>query len=143
MLVDSLDRVEEETRRLLGSMLITKQSSAPGLPVNVVWSIEAEPTSPVNFISSALVDRESRRVLFMASSAGGMNIEEVAAETPKNQDDLRSIRQPVCRVISAANSPLVWIWRVARSAAFSISCSASITCSSPAMRVWSRSIRWW
>ena len=82
VLVDSLDRVEEEARRLLGSMLITKQSGAPGMPVNVV--LIEEPTDIARELYlSALVDRESRRVLFMASSAGGMNIEEVAAETPE------------------------------------------------------------
>ncbi|MCB1763852.1 MAG: ADP-forming succinate--CoA ligase subunit beta [Gammaproteobacteria bacterium] len=82
VLVDSLERVEQEADRLLGSRLITKQSGAPGLPVNVV--LIEEPTDIARELYlSALVDRESRRVLFMASSAGGMNIEEVAAETPE------------------------------------------------------------
>jgi succinyl-CoA synthetase beta subunit len=82
VLVDSLDRVEEEANRLLGSMLVTKQSGGAGLPVKVV--LVEEPTDIARELYlSVLVDRESRRVLFMASSAGGMNIEEVAAETPE------------------------------------------------------------
>ena len=42
VLVDSLDRVEEETRRLLGSKLVTKQTGEPGLPINIV--LVEEPT---------------------------------------------------------------------------------------------------
>jgi len=82
VLVDSLDRVAEETERLLGSRLVTKQTGQPGLPINMV--LVEEPTDIARELYlSVLVDRESRRVLFMASSAGGMNIEEVAAETPE------------------------------------------------------------
>ncbi len=82
VLVDSLDRVEEEANRLLGSKIITKQTGEQGLPVNTL--LIEEPTDiGRELYLSVLVDRESRRVLFMASSAGGMNIEEVAAETPE------------------------------------------------------------
>ncbi len=82
VLVEDLDRVEEEADRLLGSRLVTKQSGGDGLPVNAL--LIEEPTDiDRELYLSALVDRASRRVLFMASSAGGMNIEEVAAETPE------------------------------------------------------------
>lgn len=82
VLVDDLDRVEAEAERLLGSRLVTRQTGSEGLPINAL--LIEEPTDiGRELYLSALVDRASRRVLFMASSAGGMNIEEVAAETPE------------------------------------------------------------
>ena len=82
VLVDSLDQVETEAERLLGSMLVTKQTGEPGLPINIV--LVEEPTAIARELYlSVLVDRATRRVLFMASPAGGMNIEEVAEETPE------------------------------------------------------------
>ncbi len=82
LLADSLDRVEQEAQRLLGSQLVTKQSGPQGLPVGTL--LIEEPTDiDRELYLSLLVDRASRRILFMASSAGGMNIEEVAASTPE------------------------------------------------------------
>ena len=82
VLVDSLDQVEAEAERLLGSRMVTRQTGAQGLPINIL--LIEEPTDiDRELYLSVLVDRESKRVLFMASSAGGMNIEEVAAETPE------------------------------------------------------------
>ncbi len=82
VLVDSLDQVETEAQRLLGSMLVTKQTGEPGLPINIL--LIEEPTAIARELYlSVLVDRATRRVLFMASPAGGMNIEEVAEETPE------------------------------------------------------------
>jgi succinyl-CoA synthetase beta subunit len=67
---------------MLGARLVTKQTGEPGLPINQVL---VEKTSNIarELYLSALVDRQARRVLFMGSVAGGMNIEEVAAETPE------------------------------------------------------------
>jgi succinyl-CoA synthetase beta subunit len=82
VLVDSLDKVESEAERMLGSYLVTKQTGEPGLPINTL--LVEEPTDiGRELYLSVLVDRESRKVLFMASKAGGMNIEEVAEETPE------------------------------------------------------------
>lgn len=82
VLVDSHDQVEAEAQRLLGGRLVTQQTGEPGLPINTLL-IEAPTAIGRELYLSALVDRETRRVLFMASSAGGMNIEEVAAQTPE------------------------------------------------------------
>ena len=81
-LVDSADSVADAAGRMLGSRLVTKQTGEPGLPINQVL---VEKTSNIarELYLSALVDRQARRVLFMGSVAGGMNIEEVAAETPE------------------------------------------------------------
>lgn len=82
VMVDTLDQVESEAERLLGSMLITKQTGEPGLPINTLL-IEKPTAIDRELYLSALVDRAEKKILFMASSAGGMNIEEVAAETPE------------------------------------------------------------
>ena len=82
VLVDSLDAVEAEARRLLGSRLVTPQTGPEGLPVSHVLVEEPSEIARELYLS-LLVDRGSRRVMIMASQAGGMNIEEVAAETPE------------------------------------------------------------
>jgi succinyl-CoA synthetase beta subunit len=82
VLVDSLDQVEVEAQRLLGSMLVTKQTGEPGLPINTLL-IETITDIERELYLSVLVDRDSKKILFMASQAGGMNIEEVAEETPE------------------------------------------------------------
>ncbi|WP_428635033.1 ADP-forming succinate--CoA ligase subunit beta [Sedimenticola sp.] len=82
VLVDSLEKVEAEAQRLLGSMLVTKQTGEPGLPINTLL-IETITDIERELYLSVLVDRDSKKVLFMASQAGGMNIEEVAEETPE------------------------------------------------------------
>jgi succinyl-CoA synthetase beta subunit len=81
-LVDSLDAVESEAERMLAHRLVTKQTGADGLPVSYIL-VEQPTDIAEELYLSALVDRGSRRVLIMASRAGGMNIEEVAAETPE------------------------------------------------------------
>ena len=82
VLVDSIERVEAEAERLLGSRLRTHQSGADGLPVTAV--LIEEPTDiERELYMSLLVDRAARRIAFMASAAGGMDIEAVAAETPE------------------------------------------------------------
>jgi len=82
VLVDSLDAVATEAERLLGSYLVTKQTGEPGLPINTLL-IEKTTEIARELYLSALVDRAEKKVLFMASSAGGMNIEEVAEQTPE------------------------------------------------------------
>jgi succinyl-CoA synthetase beta subunit len=82
VLVDSLDSVENEAERILAQRIVTKQTGTEGLPVSYI--LVEEPTAiGEELYLSALVDRATRRVLIMASRAGGMNIEEVAAETPE------------------------------------------------------------
>lgn len=82
VLVDSPEQVESEAARILANRIVTKQTGADGLPVSYI--LVEEPTDiDTELYISALVDRATRRVLIMASRAGGMNIEEVAAETPE------------------------------------------------------------
>ena len=82
VLVNTAAKVEKEARRMLANRLVTKQTGADGLPVSHI--LVEEPTDIAEELYlSALVDRATRRVLIMASRAGGMNIEEVAAKTPE------------------------------------------------------------
>jgi succinyl-CoA synthetase beta subunit len=61
---------------------VTHQSGPEGLPVNVVYVEEGSDIDRELYLSM-LVDREVSRVSFIASAAGGMDIEKVAAETPE------------------------------------------------------------
>ncbi len=78
----SLDEVRSIAEELLGSQLITKQSAPDGQPVNCVLIAAAADIAHELYLG-AVVDRAQRRVIFMASRAGGMDIEEVAATTPE------------------------------------------------------------
>ncbi len=67
---------------LLGTRLVTHQSGPEGLPVDTVY-VEEGATIERELYLSLLVDRNSERVVIMASAAGGMDIEAVAADTPE------------------------------------------------------------
>ena len=82
VLTDSLQQTHDETQRMLGSVLTTHQTGPGGLPVHQVL-IEKPTAIATELYLSVLLDRATRRVAFMASKAGGMNIEEVAAATPE------------------------------------------------------------
>ncbi|MDH5785900.1 MAG: ADP-forming succinate--CoA ligase subunit beta [Chromatiales bacterium] len=81
-LVSSMAELKSEADRLLGSRLVTHQSGADGQPINEVL-IEGVSDIARELYLSVVVDRGCRRVVFMASTEGGMDIEEVAARTPE------------------------------------------------------------
>ncbi len=78
----SLDEVQAAAAVMLGTRLVTKQTGSTGLPVNRVF-VEAGSDIEKELYLSLLVDRTVERVAFVASAAGGMGIEEVAATTPE------------------------------------------------------------
>jgi len=81
-LAKSLEEVEEIAGQMLGSTLKTIQTGDKGLPIHAV--LVEEGLDIVNELYlSVLVDRASKRVLFMGSSEGGMDIEHVAATAPE------------------------------------------------------------
>ncbi|MBK1700725.1 ADP-forming succinate--CoA ligase subunit beta [Thiococcus pfennigii] len=82
VLAESPQRVREAAARLLGERLVTHQSGPAGLPVTRLL-IEETTAIARELYLAVLVDREARQVAFMASAAGGMDIEEVAASTPE------------------------------------------------------------
>jgi len=81
-LVDSPEAANEATQKMLGTRIVTHQTGPEGLPVTTVL-VEAGSRIARELYLSLLVDRETERVVFMASAAGGMDIEEVAATEPE------------------------------------------------------------
>ena len=81
-LARSYAEVHRYAEAMLGSRLVTHQSGPDGLPVNIVYVEEGSEIERELYLSM-LVDREVSRVAFIASAAGGMDIEQVAAETPE------------------------------------------------------------
>ena len=72
----------EFARQMLGNTLVTKQTGEAGKQVNRIY-IEDGADIERELYLSALVDRDTGRVAFIASTEGGVNIEEVAEETPE------------------------------------------------------------
>ena len=77
----SLQEVEWAADALLGSVLVTKQTGEAGKQVNRLY-IEEGLDIDREFYLSLLVDREKESIAFVVSPAGGMDIEQVAADTP-------------------------------------------------------------
>ena len=80
--VKSKEDVRKEAQRLLGSVLVTHQTGPHGKQVNRLY-VEEGSAIDREFYLSALVDRETSRVAFVVSTAGGMDIEEVAHKQPE------------------------------------------------------------
>ena len=80
--VKSVDDVKKEATRILGSTLVTHQTGPKGKQVNRLY-IEEGSAIDKEFYLSILLDRETSRVAIVVSTEGGMNIEEVAHDTPE------------------------------------------------------------
>ncbi|MFZ1773158.1 MAG: ADP-forming succinate--CoA ligase subunit beta [Rhizobiaceae bacterium] len=78
----SLDEVKAHAGEMLGNTLVTVQTGPEGKQVNRLY-IEDGSDIDKEFYLSLLVDRESSKVAFVVSTEGGMNIEDVAHETPE------------------------------------------------------------
>ena len=78
----SLDEVREESRKMLGHVLATKQTGAAGKEVKRLYIEEGCDIARELYLS-LLVDRATSWITVMASTEGGMDIEEVAARTPE------------------------------------------------------------
>src|SRR5258708_5889402 len=80
--VKSIEDVEKEAKRLLGSTLVTHQTGPKGKQVNRIY-VEEGSAIEKEFYLSMLVDRGTSRVAIVASTEGGMDIEAVAHDTPE------------------------------------------------------------
>ena len=78
----SLDEVKTNARKMLGHVLVTKQTGAGGKEVKRLY-IEDGCDIARELYLGMLIDRVTSRITIMASSEGGMDIEEVAAATPE------------------------------------------------------------
>jgi len=77
----TLDDVKTAAGKMLGTKMATYQSAGVALPVNLVLVTTAGEIVKELYLS-VLVDRGTKSITFIASSEGGMDIEQVAAETP-------------------------------------------------------------
>ena len=81
-LVDSPDDAIEFAKSWLGKRLITYQTDSNGQLVNSILIEECTDIAKELYLS-AVIDRDSQRVVFIGSSEGGVNIEEVAKKAPE------------------------------------------------------------
>ena len=80
-ILDNIDELTKASKEMLGKILITHQTGPSGKEVKRLY---VEESSNINkeFYISCLVDRSSSKIAFISSDQGGMDIEEVANETP-------------------------------------------------------------
>ena len=81
-LVSSKTEIEDFARQWLGKNLVTYQTDAKGQPVSRIL-VESCTDIAQELYLGAVVDRSTRRIVFMASTEGGVEIEKVAEETPE------------------------------------------------------------
>ena len=81
-LIKNTDELVKEAEKMFGKILITKQTGLSGKKVNRLY-IEETCNIEKEFYLSCVVDRSSAKVAFISSSAGGVNIEEVAKKNPE------------------------------------------------------------
>tara|TARA_R110002124_G_scaffold141692_1_gene306242 strand:+ start:431 stop:1600 length:1170 start_codon:yes stop_codon:yes gene_type:complete len=81
-LVKSKDEIEAFAKQWLGKRLVTYQTDESGQPVSKIL-VETCTDIAEELYLGAVVDRSSRRIVFMASTEGGVEIEKVAEETPE------------------------------------------------------------
>jgi succinyl-CoA synthetase beta subunit len=80
--VKTIAEVGEVSRKLLGTRLVTFQTDEKGQPVNQVMIAKPCDIARELYLS-AVVDRSKQRIVFMASTEGGVEIEKIAEETPE------------------------------------------------------------
>ena len=101
----STDEVKANVREMLGATLITKQTGPTGQKVNRIY-IENGADIDTEFYVSILVNREKGKRAFVLSTAGGMDIEAVAQQTPESIHTVeipgRSLDQPTTARLLAA-----------------------------------------
>ncbi len=81
-LAKSIEEVETFAKQMLGATLVTVQTGPAGKQVNRLY-IEDGASIDKEFYLSALVDRTTSRISFVLSTEGGVNIEDVAHNTPE------------------------------------------------------------
>lgn len=95
-LVKSADELKLASSGLLGSQLVTIQNAPDGQPVKRLLVEETLPIARELYLS-LLVDRATERVVVVASAAGGMEIEEIARDTPEKI--LREVCDPLLGLV--------------------------------------------
>jgi len=81
-IVSTKDDLEKAVRDLIGTRLVTYQTTAEGQPVSQIL-IEEPSDIQKELYLGAVIDRSTQRIVFMASTEGGVEIEKVAEKTPE------------------------------------------------------------
>ena len=81
-LIDSPESAHDFANKWLGNRLVTYQTDSKGQPVSSIL-IEACTEIKSELYLSAIIDRDSQKIVFIGSSEGGVNIEDVAKNTPE------------------------------------------------------------
>lgn len=81
-LVKNAEQARQFAEQWLGKRMVTFQTDSKGLPVNTIY-VEETCEIERELYLGAVIDRSSQKVVFMASSAGGIEIEEIAKNTPE------------------------------------------------------------
>lgn len=81
-LVSTKDEVAQITKELFGKRLVTYQTNAEGQPIHQIL-IEEPCDIAKELYLGAVIDRSKQRIVFMASTEGGVEIEKVAHDTPE------------------------------------------------------------
>jgi succinyl-CoA synthetase beta subunit len=102
--VKSVADVKAEAQRMLGMTLVTHQTGPQGKLVQRLYIEEGTAIAKELYLS-CLVDRETSTVAFIASTEGGVNIEEVAAKTPEKIATIHVDPAAVIRLSWAAALP--------------------------------------
>ncbi len=105
-LARTLDEVRDHADAMLGTTMETYQSAGVALPIDAVLVTQATDIDKELYLS-VLVDRSSQSITFIASSEGGVDIEQVAAETPEkiqslNVNFVQGLQPYQCRDIGFA-----------------------------------------
>ena len=92
-LINNIDELESEAKKMMGKVLVTHQTGPEGREVKRLYIEEASDILK-EFYLSCLIDRESSKIAFISSTEGGMDIEKVALDTPEkiitNKIELRN-----------------------------------------------------
>jgi succinyl-CoA synthetase beta subunit len=80
-LINNLDELKIESKKMMGKILITHQTGPAGKEVKRLYIEEASDILEEYYLS-CLIDRESSKIAFISSTEGGMDIEKVAIESP-------------------------------------------------------------
>ena len=104
--VDSLDEVKKAADTMIGTRLVTHQTGPEGSLVQRVW-VEQASQIRKEFYLGFVIDRGTQRITVIASSEGGMDIEEVAKATPDKIikeviDPAIGLRDFQCRKVATA-----------------------------------------
>jgi succinyl-CoA synthetase beta subunit len=112
-IVSTKEEVAEAAKGMLGKNLVTYQTDAKGQPVHQVL-VEEPCDIAKELYLGAVIDRSKQRIVFMASTEGGVEIEKVAEKTPE-------------KILSVAVDPMIGVMPFqAREIAFSLGLSADL-----------------